>query len=257
MYQDNSFFHKLRLKLGEKFIPTGHIVPVIARGEVRYLLGAGYHRCSSLYYTYCDPISIGTRVAKLKATIRTADRFSVDVEISLLYRFEPTEDHLASINHVLCQLDRHQNDWINAVLNAQAQKALSKVCNQYKESDLADGRLFPRLEIKIKEAFDATLPPFLKVAAQKDPVTITAIHPPPHIEAARIAARRDNIYASQLSAQPDHIANQIHERNLAENDAEVKIIRKSETSSLQNKSMPNHYLNGHQHTNGRQTVTGD
>ncbi len=211
MLSDTSFFHLFWLKVGYRFVEDNTLLPVIQHGRVVSFLEPGYHYRAGLGTSYGDPISTALRFPlPVQVDAPTKDGLVVSVIVKVHYVFDPRLCH-AQMQSGIVTLS---GDALNTLVFDRVGRAARAVCGVKTEAELANGALWPELELGIHRRLQKSLADFGIVVRGDTAVTILAIAPPPDIVRERVAAQARAIYAHSLQQQPAELAHDLHEQEI-------------------------------------------
>lgn len=211
MLSDTSFSHRFRLKVGYRFVEDNTLLPVIQHGRVVSFLEPGYHYRAGLGTSYGDPISTALRFPlPVQVDAPTKDGLVVSVFVKVHYVFDPRLCH-AEMQSGIVTLS---GDALNNLVFDRVGRAARAVCGVKTEAELANGALWPELELGIHRRLQKSLADFGIVVRGDTAVTILAIAPPPDIARERVAAQARAIYAASIQQQPSEMAHELHEQEI-------------------------------------------
>lgn len=211
MQTDTSFFHRFWLRIGYRFVEENTLLPVIQHGRVVSFLPPGYHYRAGLGTSYGDPISTALRFPPtVQIDAPTADGITVSVFVKVHYVFNP--DNCDA--QMRCGIVTLSDESLNNIVFEGVGRAVRVVCGLRTETDLANGALWPQLEMGIHRRLQASLEKFGIAVKGDTAVTILAIAPPPEIVRERVAARQRAIYADSIQQQPPEMARDLHEQEI-------------------------------------------
>ncbi|GIK57368.1 MAG: SPFH domain-containing protein [Chloroflexi bacterium] len=211
MLSDTSFSHRFWLKVGYRFVEDNTLLPVIQHGRVVSFLEPGYHYRAGLGTSYGDPISTALRFPlPIQVDAPTKDGLVVSVFVKVHYVFDPRLCHA----HMWSGIVTLSSDALNNLVFDRVERATRAVCGVKTEAELANGALWPELELGIHRRLQKSLADFGIVVRGDTAVTILAIAPPPDIVRERVAAQARAIYVHSLQQQPAELAHYLHEQEI-------------------------------------------
>lgn len=220
MLSDTSFSHRFWLKIGYRFVEDNTVLPVIQHGRVVSFLEPGYHYRAGLGTSYGDPIPTALRFPPpVQVDAPTTDGLVVSVVVKVLYAFDPRLC-LAQMRSGIVTLS---GDTLNNLVFDRVGRTTRAVCGVRTEIELANGALWPRLELEIHRHLQQLLSPFGIVIRGDTAVTILAITPPADIARERVAAQARAIYAHSLQQQPAELAHNLHEQEIVRHSKFVHV----------------------------------
>ncbi len=211
MLSDTSFIHRFWLRIGYRFVEENTLLPVIQHGRVVSFLSPGYHYRAGLGTSYGDPISTALRFPPtVQIDAPTADALTVSVFVKVHYVFNPAYCD----SQMRCGIVTLSDESLNKIVLEHIGRAVRAVCGVKTETELANGALWPRLEMGIHRRLQDSLEKFGIAVKGDTAVTILAIAPPPEIVRERVAARQRAIYADSIQQQPPEMARDLHEQEI-------------------------------------------
>ncbi|HRQ39783.1 MAG TPA: SPFH domain-containing protein [Chloroflexota bacterium] len=251
MYTDTSFIHRWRLFIGYRFVEENTLLPVMQNGRVVTFREPGYHYRSGLGQSYGDPISTALRIPPtVQVDVSTTDCLIVSVFINVKYVFDPRRCAPKMWSGIVTLSD----DSLNNLVYDHVGRAARTVCGAKTEEELANGALWPQLELGIHRRLQNHLSAYGILISGDTAVTILTIAPPPEIIRERVAARQRAIYADSIQQQPPEMAHDLHEQEIVRHGDFVHVsldhTPPPRTNGLPMMAVPEFGRNGrHKHPN--------
>ncbi len=255
MPKTTSLKHRLKMRLGYKYLSHSQIIPVFEDELfVKFIGPNDYYRPSGWKKSYGEALSTTLSRAEIDdCLVRTSDRLLTTLHIKLKYHLQPKQMSQAMI-HSIVQLKPNGVAYLlKEILRDHLLLAAQLVCGAYCESELVNGSNIPQIQRTIRITLRQQLPPFISLFADTTAVLLLGISSPSAVEAGREAVSRDDIYAEHLQQQRSDIAGYLHEQKLAHHSdyVHVSIGSNGEPEQPYPLSIVNGLQRPYQPTNGR------